>query len=186
MIMKSIIKKIDRLKTNKQYNTYTVCYENIDHIINRTNFDKHLYKFIYKCYKYNIKLYHLANNSLFCFLNKENIISQITQLKNKYILEHVKNLTSLINKNEYISTDEYVSLNNNSLNINKKIMSSLDNLIELTDIVYKYNLLELEPKIVYDNIDANIEYNNLVSLSDLFDKSEYSNNGVIIIDQYSS
>jgi hypothetical protein len=187
MIMKSIIKKIDRLKTNKQYDTYLLCYNNIDHIINRCSYDLHLSKFINKCYKYNIKLYFKDDNdNLFCFLNDKNVVSQIIQLKNKYVLDHIKKLSILINKNEDISTDEYVSLNNNCINSNKKILDSLNKLIELAGIIYQYRLLELEPITIYQDIDANSEYNNLVSLSNLFSKSEYSNNGVIIIDQYSS
>jgi hypothetical protein len=119
-------------------------------------------------------------------LNDKNVVSQIIQLKNKYVLDHIKKLSILINKNEDISTDEYVSLNNNCINSNKKILDSLNKLIELAGIIYQYRLLELEPITIYQDIDANSEYNNLVSLSNLFSKSEYSNNGVIIIDQYSS
>jgi hypothetical protein len=181
--MKNIIKKIKKLKTDNIYTNYLICYNDISHIISRCNYDTYLIKFINKCCKFNIKLYYLSNENVYYFLNKNDIIIQINNLKKIYILQHINILNNFIN-NETIDNNQYINLNMNIINSSKKYLITLDKFINLTNIVYLYKLLEINTNIENTIFSYDDEYNNLINNS--INLSKYADNGVILIDQYSS
>ena len=83
--------------------------------------------------------------------------------------------------------DKYESvsvLNMNIINSSKKYLTTLDKFINLTNIVYQYKLLEINTNIENTIFSYDDEYNNLINNS--INSSKYADNGVILIDQYSS
>jgi hypothetical protein len=195
--MKKILKKLKLLESNIHYNNYLSFYDNIDHIINRCYYDKYIVKFINKCHKNKLKIFFKLLNK-FYILQKEDVINQVILLKHSVIRQHVKNMNKLINDNININADDYVSMNLDTININKSLINYYDKLIELIHIIYHFKLLEDSTNAntnananANTNSDAdantNHEYNNLVNLGNLSNYNlSYANKGVIIIDQYSS
>ena len=194
-----LLERIKLLETNKIYTNYLAKYNDINHIINRCSFDTYLIKFINRCCKYNIKIYYIntLTDSLFYILNKSDVINQIILLKQNCIEKHIEHLHNLIiplKQDPYsdFTLNNYLSLNSYVISHNKKLIRNLDKLIDLINIVYHFKLLEFTDSKI-DNIlqdKTNIiknEYNNLVNLGNITNKkSLYTNNGVVIIDQYSS
>ncbi len=72
----------------------------------------------------------------------------------------------------------------NIINSSKKYLTTLDKFINLTNIVYLYKLLEINTNIDNTIFSYDDEYNNLINNS--INLSKYADNGVILIDQYSS
>jgi len=185
--MNKFIKRFKSLQSNIQFDNYLICSDNIDHIINRSSFDKHLIKFIYKCYKYNIKIYY-KNNHKFYFLNKDDVINQIHLLKKIYIKQHIDNLVKFSTDNVNFNTQDYVSFNIDATNNNKIPLHTLDKLNDLTNVIYHFKLLESNNPTDF-NIDYTAKYHNLVDLNNIskYNLSDlHAKNGVFIIDQYSS
>jgi hypothetical protein len=89
-------------------------------------------------------------------------------------LQHINILNNFIN-NETIDNNQYINLNMNIINLSKKY---------LINIVYLYKLLEINTNIENTIFSYDDEYNNLINNS--INLSKYADNGVILIDQYSS
>jgi hypothetical protein len=98
-------------------------------------------------------------------------------------LQHINILNNFIN-NETIDNNQYINLNMNIINSSKKYLTTLDKFINLTNIVYLYKLLEINTNIDNTIFSYDDEYNNLINNS--INLSKYADNGVILIDQYSS
>jgi hypothetical protein len=98
-------------------------------------------------------------------------------------LQHINILNNFIN-NETIDNNQYINLNMNIINSSKKYLTTLDKFINLTNIVYLYKLLEINTNIENTIFSYDDEYNNLINNS--INLSKYADNGVILIDQYSS
>ena len=82
----------------------------------------------------------------------------------------------------------YVAINKNFIEFNNIQIKKINKLINLTNIIYKYKLLDMN-HIPIENIDCNKEYNNLVNLSELkLDTKQNKKNkksSITIIDSYS-
>ena len=181
--MESNFNLIDNLETFNEYDNYELCVNNLDYLIYRKSFNSYLNKFIECCLRYGIKFFHKKDN-LYCILKEIDVIDQINNIIKKSICDQIKVLTEEDNYNLV----NYVAINKRFIEFNNIQIKKINKLINLTNIIYKYKLLEMN-HIPIENIDSNKEYNNLVNLSvlELDNKPNKKNkkNFITIIDSYS-
>jgi hypothetical protein len=70
------------------------------------------------------------------------ILQQINIIKKSLINDHISKLHNILNNN--CDANTYLKINNDMININGKILTELEKLIDLADIVYEHNLLDFE------------------------------------------
>ena len=111
---------------------------NIKYLKYKASFDNLLCDYIDSCNKFNIKLYIIENNiSIF---RQQYIIDQIINEKQKIINNHITNLSNFlnINYNKY----NYLYFNNNFINENINLLILLDDLLDKTNLIFEYKLLD--------------------------------------------
>ena len=174
----------NNLETNIKYDNYFLEIDNINYINYRCSFNKYLKRFINKCKIYNINYFFTSNNKYY-ILNKINIIEQVNYLKQEIIKLHHKLLTNMI-ENNTLDTEQYLLFNKEITMKNYNKLKKYDDFIDLINIIYNYNLLEID-QYKNINIDFQKEYTNLVNLSNLSDiyYNNYNDN-IILIDEYSN
>jgi hypothetical protein len=165
---------------------YLLCVDNLNHIYNRLIFDKYLKKFVNKCNKYNIDFYDKIDDKYYIY-KKEYIILQINIFKKYIVQRHIDKLSNFIEKNNLdFESNDYLELNNKIIAKNKTNLYILNKLLILVGIIYEYNLLEIG-EIKNYNTDYEKTYDNIVNLSNIGNEYlKYINNGIIIIDDYST
>lgn len=168
---------------DKIYDNYLLFIDNLNYIYNRSLFNNNLKKFIHKCNKYNIKFYDKINDTYYIY-KKKLIIEQINVFKKNIVQKHINKLKKIMN--DGYQTNDYFELNNNILEKNKINLNKINKLLFLTDIIYDYNLLEIGIIKKYDTDYIN-KYNNIVKSTDINNEYlKYIDNGIIIIDDYST
>lgn len=111
---------------------------NIKYLKYKASFDNLLYDYIDLCNKFNIKLYTIENNII--TFRKQHIIDQIINEKQKIINNHITNLSNFLNTN--YNRYNYLFFNNNYINENINLLIILDDLIDKTNLIFEYKLLE--------------------------------------------
>lgn len=181
--MESNFNLIDNLETINEYDNYELCVNNLDYLIYRKSFNSYLNKFIECCLKESIKIFYKKDN-LYYILRENDVIDQINNIIKKSICDQIK---VLMDANNY-NLVNYVAINKNFIEFNNIQIKKINKLINLTNIIYKYKLLDMN-HIPIENIDCNKEYNNLVNLSELkLDTKQNKKNkksSITIIDSYS-
>jgi len=143
--------------------------ESLDYIRYRASFNTLLNEFLNLCEKLDIKFNEKIDNR-YNIISHDKILKQIKIKKENFINNQIKSLLVL----KDINTNNYLKITNE----NVSLLKEYDKFIELTNIIYNYDLLNINNDTYKDlNKDVAYRYDCLVNLSNIKDH---------IIDDYST
>jgi hypothetical protein len=143
--------------------------ESLDYIRYRASFNNVLNEFLNLCEKLDIKYNEKIDNK-YTIISYDKIIKQIKSKKENFINNQIKSLLVL----KDINTINYLKITNDNINL----LQEYDKFIELSNIIYNYDLLNVNNNTYKDlNKDVEYRYDCLVNLSNIKDH---------IIDDYST
>ena len=143
--------------------------ESLDYIRYRASFNNVLNEFLNLSEKLDIKYNEKIDNK-YTIVSHDKILKQIKSKKDNFINNQIKSLLVL----KDINTINYLKTTNENINL----LQEYDQFIELTNIIYNYDLLNFNSDTYKDlNKDVEYRYDCLVNLSNIKDH---------IIDDYST